>query len=179
MQMRLFTTDPPPEGAMVITLGALGQPSRPLPGFPYFWLKYITGFDARHHCAQCFVGPYHKGIWSTVRVPSVHVITQAKSPWRFVYLCGVADTQWTDNFHLPLEAAPGQEVEVFTHNGIRVHVINARRLDIPWIADGWNGFPRSYTTTIARGASTAPGLSDSSTPMMSWGSTQITRGRLN
>ena len=23
---------------------------------------------------------------------------------------------------------------------------NARRLDIPWVDDGWNDFPRSYTT---------------------------------
>jgi hypothetical protein len=130
---------------MVLSLGLPDSPSRPLPGFPYFWLKYITGFDARHHCAQCFVGPYHKGIWSTVRVPSVHVLTQAKG-WTYAYLCGVAETAWADNLHVPLESAPGQEVELFTYNGIRIHVTNARRLEIPWIADGWNDFPRSYTT---------------------------------
>ncbi|NNJ12135.1 hypothetical protein EKD04_017530 [Chloroflexales bacterium ZM16-3] len=145
MQMRLFTTDPPPASAMVLTLGEEGQERRPMPGFPYFWLKYITGFDARHHCAQCFIGPYHKGIWSTVRVPSVHVLKPSVE-WQFAYLCGVAETQWADNLHVPMVEAQGEEIELFTHNGIRVHIRNARRLEIPWIEDGWNGFPRSYTT---------------------------------
>ncbi|MBX0329107.1 hypothetical protein K2Z83_15625 [Oscillochloris sp. ZM17-4] len=145
MQLRMFTPDPPPEGAMVLTLGQEGAPRRPLPGFPYFWLKYVSGFDARFHCAQCLVGPFHKGIWSTVRVPSAHVLTQAQG-WRFAYLCGVAETQWADNLHVPVAHALGQEVEVFTYNGIRVHITNARRVEIPWIDDGWQGFPRSYTT---------------------------------
>ncbi|NTU81929.1 MAG: hypothetical protein HGA45_21550 [Chloroflexales bacterium] len=146
MQLRLLPPEPPPADAMVLTIGTPDEPRRPLPGFPYFWLKYVTGFDARYHCAQALLGPFHKGIWSTVKAPSVHVLTQPKEPWRYAYLCGVAETRWADNLHVPVEFAPGQEVEAVTYNGVRIHITNARRLDIPWLDDGWNGFPRSFTT---------------------------------
>ncbi|NTU85008.1 MAG: hypothetical protein HGA45_37535 [Chloroflexales bacterium] len=146
LQLSMFGPEPPPEGAMVLTLGEPGAPRQSLPGFPYFWIKYVTGFDARHHCAQCLTGWFHKGIWSTVKIPSVHVLNQPKEPWRYAYLCGVADTHWADNLHVPLVPAPGEAVEAVTFNGVRVHVTNARRLEIPWIEEGWNDFPRSYTT---------------------------------
>ena len=47
---------------------------------------------------------------------------------------------------MPFIYAPGAEVVAATYNGVAIHIANARRLDIPWIDDGWNGFPRSYTT---------------------------------
>ena len=146
MQLTMFATAPPPADAMVLTIGQPGAPRQSLPGFPYFWLKYVTGFDARYHCAQALTGPFHKGIWSTVKAPSTHVLTQPSVPWRYAYLCGVADTRWADNLHVPVEFAAGQEVETVTYNGFRIHLTNARRLDIPWLDDGWNGFPRSFTT---------------------------------
>lgn len=146
LQLSLFAAEPPPADAMVLTIGDPGLPRTPLPGFPYFWLKYVNGFDARYHCANCLVGTFHRGFWSTMKIPAVHVLNQGGAGWRYAYLCGVAETRWADNLHVPVEFAAGEEVEVTTHNGTRVHITNARRVDIPWLDDGWNGFPRSYTT---------------------------------
>lgn len=128
---------------LTLTLGRRGEPARVLRGFSYFWLKYVSGFNPAVHCAGGFIGTYHE-FGSPVVLPARHVIDPQRSP--VFYLCGVSETQWADNLHVPFIYAPGEEVVAATYNGVAIHIANARRLDIPWIEDGWNGFPRSYTT---------------------------------
>lgn len=137
----MLTPDPT---AITIVLGLPGERPRALPGFPFFWAKYVHGFDARYHCAQCLVGPFHKGFWSSCKIPARHVMSQAVAP--YVYLCGVAETRWADNLHIAMESDPGAHFEITAYNGIPIRIWNARRLDIPWLEDGWNHFPKSYTT---------------------------------
>ena len=36
---------------IVLHFGLPGAPKKRLRGFSYLWTKYITGFDARYHCA--------------------------------------------------------------------------------------------------------------------------------
>jgi hypothetical protein len=117
---------------------------RPLAGFVFFWLRYVRSFRAQYHCANCLVGPYHRSISATMPVPARVLLDHRE---RYAYLCGVADSyQWAGNFHLPLTYAPGERVDAETFNGVRITAHNARELAIPWVEDGWNGFPMSYTT---------------------------------
>ena len=117
---------------------------RPLAGFVFFWLRYVLAFRPQYHCAGCFIGPYHPSLSATMPIPARVRLNPAHP---VAYLCGVADTAvWAGNLHLPLTFAPGEQVTAETFNGVRITAHNARELPIPWIADGWNGFPLSYTT---------------------------------
>ena len=128
---------------LTLTLGRRGEPMRQLRGFKYFWLKYISGFHAAVHCAGSLLGTYHE-FGAPVVLPARHILDPQRAP--VFYLCGVSETQWADNLHVPFVYAPGEEVVTSTYHGVSIHIANARRLEIPWVEDGWNDFPRSYTT---------------------------------
>lgn len=119
------------------------DPPRQLAGFGFFWLRYVRAFRPQYHCATCFVGSYERKVAVAMALPA-RLALRATEP--VAYLCGVADDQWAGNFHLPLVYAVGERVEAVTFNGVRVIAHNARELAIPWVDDGWQGFPRSYTT---------------------------------
>ncbi len=117
---------------------------RHLAGFVFLWLRYVRSFRPQYHCAGAFVGPYDPAFSPTMVIPS-RIRLDHQEP--VAYLCGVSDTAvWASNLHLPLMFAPGEQVTAETFNGVRITAHNARELPIPWIADGWNGFPLSYTT---------------------------------
>ena len=128
---------------LTLTLGRRGEATRMLRGFTYLWLKYVSGFNPAVHCAGGLVGTYHE-FGSPVVLPARHRLDATRAP--VFYLCGVSETQWADNLHVPFIYAPGEEVVTATYHGVAIHIANARRQDIPWIEDGWNSFPRSYTT---------------------------------
>ena len=137
----------PPEAignAIVLHWGEPGGPRKRLRGYSYLWVKYVTGFDGRYHCANSLRGTYHWPLGVPIFTPSRHTLNA--HPFRYVYLCGVAQTRWADNLHIPMEHAPGETIDDVTYNGVPIHIQNARRLEIPWIEDGWRDFPRSYTT---------------------------------
>ncbi|RRR66034.1 MAG: hypothetical protein EI684_21445 [Candidatus Viridilinea halotolerans] len=128
---------------LTVTLGRRGEPPRVLRGFSYFWLKYISDFNPAIHCAGCLSGSYHD-LGAPIILPARHILDAQRAP--VFYLCGVSETQWADNLHIPFVFAPGEEVVTSTYHGVAIHIANARRLAIPWIEDGWQDFPRSYTT---------------------------------
>ena len=133
-----------PGDAIVLHFGQPGRPRKRLRGFSYLWVKYVTGFDGRYHCANGLRGTYHWPLGVPIFTPSSHTLNADK--YRYIYLCGVAQTRWADNLHLPMEHALGETISDVTYNGVPIFIQNARRLDIPWIEDGWRDFPRSYTT---------------------------------
>jgi DNA repair photolyase len=129
---------------IVLHLGLPDTPKLRLRGYTYLWIKYVTGFDARYHCAAGLKGGYHWPNGAQQFTPTTHTLN--KHPYQYIYLCGVAQSRWADNLHIPMEHAPGETIEDVTYLGVPILVQNARRLDIPWIADGWNDFPQSFTT---------------------------------
>ena len=129
---------------IVLHFGVPGAPKKRLRGFSYLWIKYITGFDARYHCATSLKGKYHWELGVPIFAPSSHILDT--HPYQYIYLCGVAETRWADNLHIPMHHAPGETITDTTYTGVPIIIQNARRLDIPWVDDGWNDFPRSYTT---------------------------------
>ena len=120
------------------------DPPRHLAGFAFFWLRYVRAFLPQFHCARCLVGPYELAMSSTMALPS-RVVLDHREP--FAYLCGVATPRtWSHNLHLPMIYAPGERIEAETYDGVRITVNHAREVAIPWVEDGWQGFPLSYTT---------------------------------
>jgi DNA repair photolyase len=136
---------------IVLHFGRPGQPKQRLRGYTYLWVKYVVGFDARYHCAaglKCAPNlkdnGYHWPNGAQQFTPSKHMLN--KNPYEYIYLCGVAQSRWADNLHIPMQHAPGETIEDVTYRGVPILIQNARRLPIPWIEDGWNGFPQSFTT---------------------------------
>jgi hypothetical protein len=120
---------------------------RALRGYSYFWIKYVTGFDPRYHCAaglKCAPNlkdnGYHWPNGTHQFTPSKHILN--KHPFEYIYMCGVARTRWADNLHIPMVQAPGEMIEDVTYLGVPILIQNARRLEIPWIEDGWNNLPQ-------------------------------------
>ena len=119
------------------------DPPRQLAGFTFFWLRYMRAFRPQYHCANCLVGPYERAVSAAMPLPARVALRRTEA---VAYLCGVADSGWAANFHLPLTYALGERVEAETVSGIRIIAHNARELRIPWVEDGWRDFPLSYTT---------------------------------
>ncbi|RRR76463.1 MAG: hypothetical protein EI684_02980 [Candidatus Viridilinea halotolerans] len=117
---------------------------RHLAGFTFFWLRYVWGFRAQYHCASCLAGRYDMRVSATMPLPARMVLDNR---YPYAYLCGVASSGiWANNFHLPVVYAAGEQAEAVTYHGVRVRILNAQEVPIPWIEAGWNGFPLSYTT---------------------------------
>jgi DNA repair photolyase len=136
---------------IVLHFGRPGEIEKRLRGYSYFWIKYVTGFDPRYHCAaglKCAPNlkdnGYHWPNGTHQFTPSKHILN--KHPFEYIYMCGVARTRWADNLHIPMVHAPGEMIEDVTYLGVPILIQNARRLEIPWIEDGWNNFPQSFTT---------------------------------
>lgn len=121
-----------PPDAMVLRLTAPEAHPPTLAGFPYFWIKYVSGANLVMHCAAALAGHWHRGFKPPIALPTVQVLNQYATP--YVYLCGVADSQWSDNIHVPMAYAQGESIEMTTYNGIRIQITNARLLPIPCLA---------------------------------------------
>ena len=113
-----------------------------LRGFSYFWLKYVTGFDARQHCARCLLGRYEKAV--DVGMPTGRAITLDPGAAPFLYLCGVTG-RWADNVHLAMRPAPGRRVTAPLGAG-EVTLEGAELLAIPALPEGFRGLDRGFTT---------------------------------
>lgn len=58
---------------------------------------------------------------------------------------GPEDQRRYCNLHLPVRYQPGATASATTYNGYTVQVRDAIALDIPPVADGWNGLPIRHT----------------------------------
>lgn len=85
-------------------------------GFRYFWLKRVTGFNPRMHCARCLNGSYFQDVGVTM--PVNERVELAARRGEVLYLCGVsAPYRWANNLHAAVRVAPGRNVTVRTHTG--------------------------------------------------------------
>lgn len=99
-----------------------------LTGFRYLWLKSVTAFDDRVHCARCLIGEYVKGIDTRAKRGTVVDVDNARAGDLF-YLCGVsAPYDWKHNAHLALRVDPEALTQLELWNGARLTVVGARRV---------------------------------------------------
>lgn len=115
--------------------------------FMFLWLKYVIGFDERHHCAKCLLGRQSKIMmpWPKANRPAgfVREATLDEMECNAYYLCGVSSRGYADNLHVPFEASPGEIVE-FEDDNIKVYIEGAARLPIKPVNLPHLG--RAYTT---------------------------------
>lgn len=104
------------------------------PAFNYFWIKYVTGFDIRHHCAAGLRGVYSKMLpYKVSRKPFTLARPLDEAPFKFIYLCGNTGV-WERNTHLALQPSPGEIVE-YEDDYIVAVVTGMKRVPIEPIAD--------------------------------------------
>lgn len=85
-------------------------------GFRYFWLKRVTGFDPKQHCARCLRGSYFEEV--STKLPVNRAIHIEADPGEVLYLCGVsAPYRWERNFHLALIVEHGARVGSTAYTG--------------------------------------------------------------
>jgi hypothetical protein len=96
----------------------------------FLWLKYVTGFDPRVHCARCLVGKYSKLFPFSRSYVEPQVIEGAlvehASPW--IYLCGVTK-KWEWNIHIAGQYEPGSHVS-YEDERIRVEIVDFKQTPI-------------------------------------------------
>lgn len=116
-----------------------------LTGYPYFWIKAVTGFDPSNHCARCLKGHYvftgPKMCWQMNRAVSLDL-----KGARLGYICGVTTRGWATNLHIPFRPKLGSVVEAELPNRQQLRLVDAEKLDIRPLPNGWKGFDRSFTT---------------------------------
>ncbi len=121
------------------------DPPENLTGYRYFWLKYLRGFDHTQHCARCLIGDWSRVVKPTMRLNEIYSLNES-SAFSCLYLCGVANTGYADNFHIPFIEAPGETIKVQTFNDLLVVIENGRQLPITPLPDYWGNLPKSFTT---------------------------------
>ena len=131
---------------MIPQIEAIGEGAR-VTGWRYLWLKYVSGFQPRVHCAQCLVGPYSKRVKRDAMPIGRPLPLDEAENYQHLYLCGVASRGgWAANLHLVAVAAPGENAEVEASTGTIFRITNARRIEIPALPPGFAGRPRTFTT---------------------------------
>lgn len=118
----------------------ISGPSETLVGFKFFWLKSVRDTRLEVHCARCLVGPYDRRISRQMRTGQAIPLVGP-----LVYLCGVSP-RWTTNLHVAAALQPGGRFEVETYNGFAAQFVNARRIEIESLDDGYLGLDRTFTT---------------------------------
>ena len=117
-----------------------------LVGYSYWWVKGVTGFDPRQHCAKCLPGPFLVN-WQRPFPMNQEITVKTIGSVRAVYVCGVSQAGYRYNFHAPLVDDPdARDVEMPMVKGQTLIVRGAHLLEIPPLPDGTLGKDRSFTT---------------------------------
>ena len=90
--------------------------------YHFVWLKYVTGFNLKQHCAKCLLGEYEKRITRDV----LEYADVELPPSDYYYFCTVG--RYVDNIHLAFVAAPGERIDIDTRY-FRAVIENARRIE--------------------------------------------------
>jgi hypothetical protein len=115
----------------------------PLTGFVYFWLKYVSAFNPRVHCARCLAGPYSQRVKKDMPLGARVTLDEAQAP--LLYLCGVT-SRWLTNLHIAMLPKLGARIVKRTYHNLVVTIEDAEELPIPGLADGFRGLPRAFTS---------------------------------
>ena len=117
-----------------------------LVGYPYFWLKGVTGFDPRQHCAKCLPGPFlinYQRPFPMNQEIEVKVVGSVRA----AYLCGVAEAGYRYNLHAPMVPDPhARDIEVPMVKGQKLIIRGGHLLEIPPVKDGFLGKDKTFTT---------------------------------
>ncbi|MEZ6094442.1 MAG: hypothetical protein R3C03_09440 [Pirellulaceae bacterium] len=124
----------------------------------FLWLKYVTGFNPKVHCARCLIGKYSKRFpYTSGYVPRQTIegaLDENNSPW--IYLCAVTG-RWEWNVHIAGQYEAGSMV-TYSDDRIDVEIQNFKRTPIdgskspeaePEFATcrnwqfGWMAFPKT------------------------------------
>ena len=111
--------------------------------YRYLWLKYVTGFDIREHCARCLIGKYSKMIKFRSQGPGAVFegeLNEHEAP--YLYLCGVTG-KWANNLHIAFQYCAWDKVE-YEDDNIKVVLDHASRLPIEPVKG--LSLPSAYTT---------------------------------
>lgn len=112
--------------------------------YRWFWIKAVTGFDPRFHCARCL-----RGRWlhtTSTPWPADGRLVLTFRPGEVAYVCGVT-RRWSDNLHIAIDPwKPGEGAGVPMLGGGNLRVEGGAQLAIPELPDDWRGLGRSYTS---------------------------------
>lgn len=101
--------------------------------FRYLWLKYVTGFDLKVHCARCLTGKYSTHFGPDVK--RAVGIRLNEAPARYFYLCGVTQPyRWKDNLHVAFRYKEGSVLQ-YDDGKTGIVIENAERIDIEALPD--------------------------------------------
>jgi len=118
-------------------------------GHGYLWMKRVTGFDPRRHCAQCLVGDYEGDFGLRVPVNEWRKLA-GYAEGDIVYVCGVSRPYvWSNNRHLAARVKQGAHAGLDLHEGgQRVLLRNAELIpfDGQAAANKFGHKPAAYTT---------------------------------
>lgn len=121
-------------------------PGPKVSGYPYLWVKAVTGFVHTAHCAKCLKGPFLKTSNDWVPPPNVRKEYELPAKAKALYICGVSRQGYAHNLHAPCEYAPGEVFSIEMVDRQTLIVEDARLLTIPALPDKWRGLPKSFTT---------------------------------
>jgi hypothetical protein len=121
--------------------------------FRYFWLKYVSGFNQKVHCAQCLKGAYSRLIQFRQKQHKQAGNKAAgrldEYPTEFVYLCGVSNRGWADNLHVAMRFDSEASFSFEDHNikvfaagveRVTIHPVSGADLHVPkafWSCRNW------------------------------------------
>jgi hypothetical protein len=114
-------------------------------GFRHLWAKYVSGFDPTVHCMKSLIGHRSTLITRTMQTTSAPLEMTETRSFDYLYICGVTGN-WNTNFHFVLRPTVGVTVTATAYNGTRFIAEGAEAIEIPWLADGYCGLPREFTT---------------------------------
>ena len=110
----------------VITLSVTTKTNRTT----FLWLKRVTAFNPRVHCARCLVGRY-SDIFSFGSQPA-GVTVSGREPaedGEVLYLCGVT-WNYANNLHIPMTPSDGGII-TFENPDFRVRITGAEQIEFP------------------------------------------------
>jgi hypothetical protein len=127
------------------------HPSAPpgrIDGFRFVWAFYVRGYRPDRHCQPCFKGRRVEEFCTPTALSGRTYELNRLDRYPYVYVCGVGQGPKTalaqQNLHFPLRYVQGAIAEATTYNGYIVRAMNAERLIIPPLPEGWRGKSREH-----------------------------------
>ena len=133
-----------------------------LSGFRFLWIMYVTGFKREENCQKCLKGKLDdRFLGKPIMIDQTYIL---KDPTTYnqIYICAEpykkdAKTHLTSlkdwkravypypGLQLALQPEQGSNVSLQTFNGVAITITNVRKLEIPYLPDGFAGMEKRQT----------------------------------